>query len=256
MPIAKPEDGLTNSRLPADLPRERFERRLGLARALDADFQARTPDRDARAYTDFYDDAVRLMASRDLDAFDLGKEKKDLRDAYGERDRFGQGVLLARRLVERGVNYVEVDLGGWDSHIENHKKVAVQCATLDRVLSTLIDDLAARGLTDQVLVLLMTEFGRTPDIDQYGGRNHWPIAFTCAMTGGGIRTGQVIGATDARGERVVGTATSVLDLYATVAKVLGLDTTRLFAPSTGGQKFAMTGKDTATKGRAIAALVG
>lgn len=256
MPISKPEDGLANSHLPAGITTERFARRRALMQTLDADFQKRYGDRDLRAYSDFYDDAVRLMASSDLDAFDLSKEKQELRAAYGEQDRFGQGVLLARRLVERGVSYVEIDLGGWDSHIDNHKQVAASSATLDRALSALLDDLAARGLTDDVLVLVLTEFGRTPDIDQYFGRNHWPIAFTCAMAGGGIRTGQVIGQTDARGERVVGEATSVLDLYATVAKVLGLDTAKLFAPAVGGQKFSMVGKDTGTKGRPLSALFG
>jgi uncharacterized protein (DUF1501 family) len=103
---------------------------------------------------------------------------------------------------------------------------------------------------------VLTEFGRTPDTDQYLGRNHWPIAFTCAMAGGGIRTGQVIGQTDERGERIVGEATSVLDLYATVATVLGLDTAKLLAPAVGGQRFSMVGKDTGTKGRPLHALVG
>jgi hypothetical protein len=255
LPVAKPEDGLSNSRPAEGVSEERFAKRLRLAERLDAEFRRRYDHKDVRAYSDFYSDAVRMMASEDLDAFDLRKEAKATREAYGEKDSFGQGVLLARRLVERGVQFAEVDLGGWDTHTDNHKGVSVRAEILDRVLSTLLDDLQTRGMMDDTLVVVATEFGRSPEIDQYLGRNHHPTAFTCLLAGGGIRGGQVVGKTSEDGGKVIEGKVSVLDFHATIAHQLGLDTKQYFAPSAGGQKFSIIGKDTGAKGAPIGAVI-
>lgn len=257
LPVAKPEDGLSNSQRLSGLTPERFTRNLKLAEQLDASFRQRYDQRDLRAYNDFYKDAVEMMSSEDLDAFDLKKETQQTRDAYGvgKDNGFGSGVLLARRLVERGVNFVEVDLGGWDTHVKNHEAVATASVSLDRTVSTLLQDLESRGLLQDTLVVLATEFGRSPEIDDALGRGHHPLAFTCLMAGGGIRGGQVIGKSDEKGSRVTEEKVSVLDFHATIAHQLGLDTSRYEAPFVGGQRFSLIGKDTGEKGKPIAGLI-
>ena len=174
-----------------------------------------------RSYADMYEDAVRLMRSKDLDAFDLTQETQAVRDAYG-RDNFGQGVLLARRLVEKQVRFVEVELGGWDTHNNNYERVYERCDILDQALSALLDDLHKRGMLDETLVVLATEFGRTPDYNVNEGRDHYPKAFSCMLAGGGIRGGQVWGATDEEGREVVDGVTQIPDFNATIAYALGL----------------------------------
>ena len=257
LPIAKPEDGLSNSKLLNGFSEERFQRNLKLAQQLDAGFRQRYDQKDLRAYNDFYSDAVEMMSSQDLDAFDLKKETKEMREAYGDKENsFASGVLLARRLAERGVNYVEVDLGGWDTHVKNHAGVASASKHLDQTLSALLQDLASRGMLQDTLVVLATEFGRSPEIDDALGRGHHPLAFTCLLAGGGIKGGQVVGKTDERGARVVEDRVSVLDFHATIAHQLGLDVSRYEAPFVGGQKFAVVGKDTGVKGKPVKALVG
>ncbi len=257
LPISNPDSGLSNSSRPEGLSEERFKDGLALSRALDEAYISRYSSKDVRAYGDFYNDAVTMMSSSDLDAFDLKKEPAEIRAAYGEKDTFGKGVLLARRLVERGVNFVEVDLGGWDTHSDNHIGVAERCNVLDQVLSTLLQDLAAKGMLEDTLVVLGTEFGRQAKIDEFKGRNHYPIAYTCLMAGGGVRGGQVIGETNEDGMEIIGDKVGVMDFNATIATALGLDTTKLFEPFKGGQKFSIVGKDTdPNKGKPIPGLLG
>ena len=134
------------------------------------------------------------MDSKDLASFDIAAEPENVRAAYGD-NRFGQGCLLARRLVERGVRFVEVVSGGWDTHSENFDRMGDLCPPVDRALAALLADLDARGLLDETLVVLATEFGRSPDIvtDRGNGRNHYPKAFSGLLAGGGIRGGQAYG---------------------------------------------------------------
>ena len=168
-----------------------------------------------------YDDAVRLMKSKDLKAFDLNEESESIRESYGS-DNFGQGVLLARRLVERQVRFVEVQLGGWDTHQNNFSRVPARGSILDQALSALLDDLSKRGLLEETLVVLATEFGRTPNINVNDGRDHYPKAFSCMLAGGGIRGGQVWGATDEEGREVIENKVEIPDFNATIAYALGL----------------------------------
>ena len=168
-----------------------------------------------------YDDAVRLMKSKDIKAFDLKEETQATRDSYGT-ENFGQGVLLARRLVERQVRFVEVQLGGWDTHQNNFTRVPERCAILDQALSALLNDLSKRGLLDETLVVLATEFGRTPTINVNEGRDHYPKAFSCMLAGGGIKGGQVWGATDEEGREVIEKKVEIPDFNATIAYSLGL----------------------------------
>jgi uncharacterized protein (DUF1501 family) len=155
-------------------------------------------------------------------AFRLEEEKAKTRDAYGP-SMFGQGCLLARRLVERGVSFVEVTLDGWDTHQNNFDRVKDLCTTLDAGYASLLADLKDRGLLDSTLVVCQGEFGRTPKINGQTGRDHWPQSWAVSLAGGGIKGGQAIGKTSADGTAVEGKSVGVPDLIATVCKAVGID---------------------------------
>jgi uncharacterized protein (DUF1501 family) len=219
--IGKPDEGLRNSKMLSGVTEEDFKKRLSLADQFDKGFREKYDLKKVRAYSDMYADAVRLMKSGDLEAFDVKKESEATRESYGE-ETFGQGLLLARRLVERQVRFVEVQLGGWDTHQLNFERVPERCGILDQALSALLNDLDKRGMLDETLVVLATEFGRTPNINVNQGRDHYPKAFSCMLAGGGIRGGQVWGKTDPEGREVVEDRVEIPDFNATIAYALGL----------------------------------
>ena len=229
--VNNPEAGLKNVKIQPGLTEDKFNARLKLADELDSDFRSTFKHRNVKAYADMYDDAIAMMRSEDLKAFDLTDEAPDLRASYG-REAFGQGCLLARRLVERGVRFIEVSLGGWDTHNANFVAVPERCETLDKGLSTLLSDLHNRGLLKDTLVVLTTEFGRTPDINQNVGRDHYPKAFSAAMWGGGVKGGHIHGATDAEGREVVADKVKIEDMNASIAYALGLPLDQvIYSPS-------------------------
>ncbi|MFT5124393.1 MAG: hypothetical protein ACI9TH_000317 [Kiritimatiellia bacterium] len=219
--IGDPAKGLQDSKRPKYVTESTFRDRLDLAEALDARFERTYDLKEVRAYKDMYADALRLMKSEDLDAFDLNKEPRHLKEAYGENG-FGQGCLLARRLIENDVRFVEVTSGGWDTHTNNFVTVPEKAAELDQALSALLTDLKERGLLDDTLVVVATEFGRTPEINSNDGRDHSPTAFTGLLAGGGIAGGQVYGKTDEAGKQVVENQIKIPDFNATIAYALGL----------------------------------
>jgi hypothetical protein len=163
-----------------------------------------------------------MMTSRQLTAFDVAREPKALRESYGDSP-FGRGCLAARRLIEVGVRCVEVNLGGWDSHVNNHEIHAKLAPTLDTALSALLSDLLARDLLQKTVVICGGEFGRTPEMNRLGGRDHWPHGFTMLLAGGGLRGGIALGETDPEGGREIKDRYEVPDLHATVLTALGLD---------------------------------
>lgn len=218
--VNNPEAGLQNAAPPKGVTEDRFALRREIAGVMDLEFQGRYQGRNVKAYTDMYDDAVKLMRSEDLAAFDLTKESKELREEYG-RESFGQGCLLARRLVERGVRFVEVSLGSWDTHTANFLSTPRLCDTLDTALAALITDLERRGLLDSTMVIVTSEFGRTPKINQNQGRDHYPV-FSTALFGGGIKGGAKYGSTDKDGAAVASDKVGVPDFNATIAYGLGL----------------------------------
>lgn len=229
--VNNPENGLKNVRLQPGLTEDRFQKRMKLADDLDREFRSTFPHRNVKAYADMYDDAIAMMKSEDLKAFDLSEEKEETRIQYG-REAFGQGCLLARRLVERGVRFVEVSLGGWDTHNANFVRVPELCDTLDRALSALLQDLNARGLLKETLVVLTSEFGRTPDINQNVGRDHYPKAFSAVLAGGGIAGGRTYGRTDKEGREVVEDKVTIQDFNATIGYALGLPLDQvIYSPS-------------------------
>jgi hypothetical protein len=201
-------------------------RRAGRARLLDevdADFRTRHPGGAAEAHLAAYRRAAAMMRSPAVrTAFDLDREPAKLRDAYG-RSLFGQGCLLARRLVERGVPFVEVTLGGWDTHAGNVDKVKRLSGILDPAWASLMGDLRQRGMLDSTLVVWAGEFGRTPKVNANAGRDHWAETWSAVVGGGGIRGGQVVGRTSADGTAIEDRKIDAPDLLATVCLALGLD---------------------------------
>jgi len=182
------------------------------------------------------------MNNKDLEVFELAQESAETRAAYGDSS-FGQGCLLARRLVERNVRTVEVTLGGWDTHNNNFLAAPEKAEILDQGISALLDDLEQRGLLDQTLVVLATEFGRTPRINQNEGRDHYPKAFSCMLAGGGAKGGYVHGKTIAGGEEVEESPIKIPDFNATVAYALGLPLDQvLYSPSKRPFTVAAKGK--------------
>ena len=202
-----------------------FSNRIGLLEEMESAFFR---DYGAGAITDHkttYERAVALMKSKEAKAFDLGQEPSAARSKYGS-GRFADGVLMARRLVETGVPFVEVALGGWDTHQDNFDRVKKNSAEVDAATSALLTDLKERGLLDTTLVVWMGEFGRTPNINTKGpkpGRDHYPRAWSLAMFGGGLKGGQVVGKTDKEGAEVVDRKTTAQDFLATACEVLGID---------------------------------
>ena len=210
--IIDPNKGLLYS----DLKPE--DKRMSLLDEMNRKFK---PNSSAvKDYQDFYDEAFRLVQSQDLEVFDLSKEDKAIRDSYGD-NKFGQGCLLARRLVESGVKFIEVTHGGWDTHVNNFDAMDTKLPVVDNAVGTLISDLESRGLMDRTLIVFATEFGRTPKINQNVGRDHYPRAFSGAMIGGAINP-QAYGKTDETGENVIENAVTVANYNATIAYALGL----------------------------------
>ncbi len=229
--IRDPEGGLKNVNMRPGVSGERFQFHRELAMKLDQPFIERYDQKKVRAYTDMYEDAIELMKSDDLAAFDLTQEKEALRERYG-KNAFGQGCLLARRLLENGVRYAEVTFGGWDTHNANFVRIPDQAKTLDDALSTLLKDLESRGMLEDTLVVLATEFGRTPVINVNEGRDHHPSCFSCVLAGGGIEGGRVLGETDETASKAVSDSVKVPDLNATIGYALGLPLDEVvFSPS-------------------------
>jgi len=231
--------------LPAGVSLDRLESRRGLQQLIDRQSRLLETSAKARGLDSYYDTALGMLTtSRVADAFDLSREPKELREKYG-RSTYGQSCLLARRLVEAGVKFVNVYFspniggqsfvdGGWDTHGFNDTRMfpimqKYQLPLTDRVLPTFLNDLDDRGLLDDVLVVWMGEFGRTPKINDNISRDHWPGCYTALLAGGGVKRGFIYGASDKNGARPDRNPTRPEDLAATMFYLLGIDpTTEVF----------------------------
>lgn len=219
-----------NLKQPEHVELSQADRRLTLLNDFDADFQTSRPGVPAGSHESAYSQAIRMMRSRAVKAFDLAEEEDSLREAYG-KNQFGQGCLLARRLVERGVPFVEVSLNGvqnnqnfgWDTHSNNFESVKTLTSVLDPGWATLLEDLHLRGLLDSTVVVWMGEFGRTPRINGSSGRDHWAQSWTTVLCGGGVQGGQFFGETTDDGMRVKDRPVTAADLIATICKSVGVD---------------------------------
>ncbi|MFO0878961.1 MAG: DUF1501 domain-containing protein [Gemmataceae bacterium] len=211
-------------KLPPRVDLARFHGRKDLLRGMDNLRRDVDIAGAAEGFDRFYQDAFDIVTSKATrEAFDIHREEPRLRDRYG-RDSWGQSCLLARRLVEAGVTYVTVNLGGWDTHSNNFESLKKNLLPrYDRAFASLVEDLAERGLDRQVLVMSYGEFGRTPRINSGSGRDHWPNAMSVVFAGGGLQMGQVVGSTDARAENPKTRPCSVGDILSTMYHVLGID---------------------------------
>lgn len=238
---------------PQDVPALRFDRRRALAEQLDAQRDLFTEQAATSGWSDAARQAVNLVAASEARvAFQLDRESPETRDRYG-RNTFGQSVLLARRLVESGVSYVQVnyprfpdDPAGspvWDTHANNAGRLKDSLMPkMDAAYSSLLEDLADRGLLDDTLVVWMGEFGRSPHINPWGGRDHWGSVYSVALAGGGIRGGTVYGASDAAGAYPSSGRVQPQDLMATILHLLGHDPEMMIQDQTGRPHPVTTGQ--------------
>jgi hypothetical protein len=197
------------------------DERATLVEELDKAFLNDYQANSTRAHQASFQKALQLMHSNKTQAFELGREPDSVREKYG-KGKFGQGCLLARRLVEAGVPFVEVTLPGWDTHQNANNRVKALSEQLDAPMATLIADLKERGLLDSTLVIWMGEFGRSPK----NGSQHYARAWTSILAGAGVKVGQVVGGTDSSGADVKDHPISSADFMATVCKALGIDYTK------------------------------
>jgi len=213
--------------------------RIDLLRDLEKGFARERNNIVTQSHALAYQRAAQLMQSSGSKAFDLTLESDRTRERYGNT-LFGQGCLLARRLVERSVPFVEVSLSGvagapvgWDTHATNFDQVKALSGVLDAGWASLMHDLHERGMLDSTLIVWMGEFGRTPKINAQQGRDHWPNTFSAVLAGGGIRGGQVIGKTSADGTTIAERPVSVPDLLATICGAMGIDPSKTNASNIG-----------------------
>ena len=218
---------------PAGVSEARSQRQRTLLRAVDDHFRKLESSEALDAMDTFYERAYSLLSSSHArNAFNIAEEDPKLRDQYG-RHAIGQRLLMARRLVEAGVRFVTVEYGGWDLHKQIRDGMRATLPPLDQAFAMLIRDLDSRGLLARTLVLVSTEFGRTPRLNRDGGRDHWPKVFSIAMAGGGVKGGTIIGKSDPTGSEPADQPVRPADLAATIFTQLGIDPSKKLHASSG-----------------------
>ncbi|MEO0416195.1 MAG: DUF1501 domain-containing protein, partial [Verrucomicrobiota bacterium] len=217
--------------LPGGVDVKRFERRRSMLEAVDSHFRNMEKADEISAMDTFYNRAYSLISSPEAQtAFDLSKEDDKVKERYG-KNQAGMRMLLARRLVESGVRLVTMTYGGWDMHDRIKEGITSNVPSLDQALATLITDLDERGLLDSTLVMVSSEFGRTPKINKTDGRDHWPRVFSTVLAGGGIKRGMVYGSSDSLAAEPDQNPVSVQDFAKTVYHQLGINADKeLIAP--------------------------
>ncbi len=220
---AAPGFTVQDLKLPNGVDDKRFEKRRSMLEAVNDYFARKEKDDSLKAMDTFYERAYSLISSEQAkNAFNINLEKPELRDAYG-RNAAGQRMLLARRLVESGVRFVSLTYGGWDMHNSIKAGMAGSLPQFDQAFAMLIRDLSDRGLLDSTLVMVSSEFGRTPKINGTAGRDHWPKVFSIILAGGGIKKGFIYGASDATATEPEDDPLTVEDMAMTVYHQLGID---------------------------------
>ena len=224
LPIGNAARGIKD--LLPKIDKAKLEKRVRLARGVSSSFAHYFPHDEVKAYSDFYDQTVKFMSGDMSEPFDIMREPGNLRTRYGNHP-FGQGALLARRLVERGVRYVEVTSSrSWDSMHGGSRNLANLANELDGTVSSLMTDLRDRGMLDSTMIVVTSEFGRTPKVKGNGGRDHHPNGFSAMLAGGGIKGGIAVGETDDSG-RDPFPEFEPKDLHATIAEALGMTGTKI-----------------------------
>lgn len=222
---AAPEFAVRDITLPTSVTNERNARRQAALRAVNQFEQGvEAAGSPVAALDEFYRKAYSLMTSQQAkEAFDITRESDKVRDTYGMTS-IGQCCLLARRMIESGSRFVSVENGHWDTHRKNTMSLReLLCPAFDQAVPALLNDLTDRGLLEKTLVVITTEFGRTPRINDLAGRDHWPNAFSIVMAGAGVQGGQIIGATDKTAAEVADRPVTAQDMAATILYALGID---------------------------------
>jgi hypothetical protein len=229
--------------LNGSIDQNRVMERLQMLEAIEDNFISQKRGNIAIEHKKVVDKTVKLMTSRQMDAFKVSKEPQEIRDKYGNTG-FGRGCLMARRLVETGVPFIEVDLGGWDNHSDIFPTLQNQkLPELDKSMSALIDDLNNRGLLDTTAIVWMGEFGRTPNINGNSGRDHWARSWSAVVGGAGFKRGVVVGETSQDGKEVVSESYSSEDLMASILKSVGISLETTFTSKNGRpMKIANSGR--------------
>jgi uncharacterized protein (DUF1501 family) len=231
--IQNPNAPVANLQPPGGVDEMRMARRLQMLGLVEDSFASQRRGQAALDHKAVYRKTIRMMNSRYTRALKLDDAPDAEKVRYG-KNSFGAGCLMARRLIEQGVTFVEVSLGGWDNHTDIFNTLRRNnLPQLDKGMGALVEDLAASGLLDQTLVVWMGEFGRTPRINQNAGRDHWPRSWSVVMGGGGMKGGQVVGATDKDGVEVTDREVGVMDLIATMCKAMGIDGTTQYTTPRG-----------------------
>ena len=242
--VSSPERPPDNTKLAVEPGR--LGRAIGLLNELEGEFsRAGAADR-VREHRALYAKAKRLATSKSLEAFNISRESEKTRELYGD-DSFGKGCLLARRLVEAGVTYIEVRSNGWDTHNDNFERIKTLAGGVDRGYAALIADLRDRGMLDRTMVLWMGEFGRTPRVNGRTGRDHYPRVFNLSISGGGVKGGQVIGSSTDDGSRVKDRPVKVEDLFSSVCYALDVDTDKEHNSPLGRPLKIVDGGETVTE---------
>jgi hypothetical protein len=248
---ARPNFRVRDLHLPEGVDEPRFERRKSWKTLVDDHFAQLERDDKLTTMDSFYERAYALLASRESkEAFSLQGESTETKRLYGMepwgpvlRPRAGASFLIARRLVEAGSRFVTVTYGAWDTHAYHYRGIEVQMPDFDRAFAGLITDLEQRGMLDSTLVLVTSEFGRTPRVNAGGGRDHWPRVFSIVMAGGGSKRGAVYGASDALAAEPADRPLSVEDYATTLYHLLGIDARKdLMSPGDRPQAIVMNGK--------------
>lgn len=212
---------------------QRMVDRLAMLSTIEDNFISQRRGGVALEHKKVVDKTVKLMTSKQMDAFKVSKEPQEVRERYGNTG-FGRGCLMARRLVETGVPFIEVDLGGWDNHNDIFSTLQNQkLPELDKAMSALVEDLNSRGLLETTAIVWMGEFGRTPNINGNAGRDHWARSWSVVVGGAGFKGGIVVGETSNDGKEVVSEPYSSQDLMASVLKSVGISLETSFTAKNG-----------------------
>jgi hypothetical protein len=232
--VLNPTAKITNLEPPDAISDARMDRRLGMLGLVENNFIAQKRGIGSVDHKAVYAKTVKMMTSPlTQNVFKLDNEPAAVRDAYG-RNTFGQGCLLARRLVQAGVSYVEVSLGGWDTHANAFDALSKNLhPTLDKGMGSLLADLEQSGMIENTMVVWMGDFGRTPRINQNAGRDHWPQSWSIVLGGAGMKGGQVVGATDKDGVDIIDRPIGVMDVVGTMTKAMGIDVTTQYTTPRG-----------------------
>lgn len=241
-PFSVNTSGRVNN-LELEVDRRRMTQRLQMLKLIELDFISQNRGQASRDHAKILGKTQKLLTSKQMDAFRYQAEPQAIQDRYGDSN-FGRGCLMARRLVEVGVPFVEVDLGGWDNHSNIFTTLRDQrLPTMDQAMSALVEDLDQRGLLADTAIIWMGEFGRTPRINGNGGRDHWAKSWSTVVGGAGFQGGRVIGQTNEDGTEVEGETFTSQDLMATVCKALGISLETTFTSRSGRpMKIANSGK--------------